>query len=392
MSARKQRSIGFRVLRGASLFVLLVAIAALVDGCAAFGYRASGERRVRVLHSPEWREGEFHNPQPIINDVWHSITAIFKPSKDARPHEPVSVAVVDAKLYATPPASGLRVTWLGHSSTLIEIDGIRVLTDPIFSERASPFGWIGPKRFYPPPLPLDQLPAIDAVVISHDHFDHLDYGTIKALAHTNAIFIVPLGVGAHLAGWDIPAARIVELDWWQHTRIGEVEITCAPARHASGRTIVFDNDAKLWAGYALRGPAHAAYYSGDSGLFPALRQIGERLGPFDVTMIEVGQYNRAWPDWHMGPEQAVKAHQLLRGRLFIPVHWGLFALAAHGWTEPAERAIAAAQAAGVAIAVPRPGQSVEPSAPPPLERWWPTLPWKTGAEDPIVSSQMNDAN
>jgi L-ascorbate metabolism protein UlaG (beta-lactamase superfamily) len=376
--------------RGLLSFVALAIMAALLGGCAAFGYRASGERRARVLRSPEWREGQFHNPQPLINDVWRSITSLFKPSPDARPHEPVAVAVVDAQLYATLPASGLRVTWLGHSSTLVEIDGIRVLTDPIFSERASPFGWIGPKRFYPPPLPLDKLPAIDAVVISHDHFDHLDYRTIKALVRTNAIFIVPLGVGAHLAGWDVPAARIVELDWWQHTRVRDVEITCAPARHASGRTIVFDDDAKLWAGYALRGPAHAAYYSGDSGLFPALRQIGERLGPFDVTMIEVGQYNRAWPDWHMGPEQAVKAHQMLRGRLFIPVHWGLFALAAHGWTEPAERAIAAALAAGVAIAVPRPGQSVEPSTPPPLERWWPKLPWKTGAQDPIVSSQMGD--
>ncbi len=152
-------------------------------------------------------------------------------------------------------------------------------------------------------------------------------------------FIVPLGVGAHLAHCGVPAARIVELDWWQHARIGNIEIHCVPSRHASGRTL-FDKDATLWAGYALVGPSHRAYYSGDSGLFPALREIGTKFGPFDVTMIEVGQYSKAWPDWHMGPEQAVEAHQLVHGRLFIPVHWGLLQLASHGWTEPAERALA----------------------------------------------------
>jgi L-ascorbate metabolism protein UlaG (beta-lactamase superfamily) len=148
-----------------------------------------------------------------------------------------------------------------------------------------------------------------------------------------------------------------------------------------------DDDQDLWAGYALIGPQHRVYYSGDTGLFPMMREIGARFGPFDLTMIEVGQYNRAWPDWHIGPEQAVRAHQLVRGRVLLPVHWATFTLAYHGWTEPIERALAAAKSAGVAIVAPMPGQSIEPSKPPAVVRWWPKLPWRTGAQDPIVSSQ-----
>jgi L-ascorbate metabolism protein UlaG (beta-lactamase superfamily) len=163
---------------------------------------------------------------------------------------------------------------------------------------------------------------------------------------------------------------------------------CTPARHASGRTLL-DRDGTLWAGYALVGSTRRAYYSGDTGLFPALDEIGAKLGPFDVTMIEVGQYNRAWPDWHIGPEQAVRAHGMLRGRVMLPIHWGLLTLAMHGWTEPIERAFAAGKLAGATLVTPRPGQSIEPEALPPPERWWPPLPWKTAAEDPIVSTKMD---
>ncbi len=201
-------------------------------------------------------------------------------------------------------------------------------------------------------------------------------------------FIVPLGVAAHLLAWGIPKERIVELDWWADTHVGDLDIVCSPARHASGRT-VWDKDATLWSGWALIGPRHRAYYSGDTGLFPAMKEIGAKLGPFDVTLIEVGQYNAAWPDWHIGPEQAVTASQWLQGRVLIPVHWGLFTLAGHTWTEPIERVVAAGQAQGTTVLTPRPGQSVEPEAPVGIERWWPTLPFKTGAEDPIHSTQVD---
>ncbi len=200
-------------------------------------------------------------------------------------------------------------------------------------------------------------------------------------------FIVPLGVGADLVRWGVREDSITELDWWEHVDIRSLTVVCTPARHASGRHL-FDKDAKLWAGYAFITGKHHVYFSGDTGLFPALRDIGFRLGPFDLTMIEVGQYNAAWPDWHMGPEQAVRAHEMVRGRVMLPVHWGAIALAAHGWTEPIERVLVAAKAAGVTVIAPRPGEPVEPSAPPELVRWWPEVPWKTAAERPVVSTQV----
>jgi L-ascorbate metabolism protein UlaG (beta-lactamase superfamily) len=381
------RGVMARGARWAGLLLALALVVTVASAWTAMGHGAEGARRARMERSPEWKDGHFENPQPLVNDAWGSLTGMMGASPDVGPKQPVSTVAGDRQRFETPPASGLRVTWLGHSSVLVEIDGYRILTDPVWSERASPLGWVGPRRWFAPPIPLGELPAIDAVVISHDHYDHLDRGTIVAMKDWNTPFIVPLGLGAHLASWGVPEARIIELDWWERTRVGGLEIVSTPARHASGRT-VFDKDAKLWAGYALLGPKHRAYYSGDTGLFPAMRDIGERLGPFDVTMIEVGQYHRAWPDWHIGPEQAVLAHQWVRGRVLLPVHWGLFSLAAHGWTEPIERVLAAAGSSGQTVIAPKPGQSVEPSAPPPLERWWPDLPWKTGAQDPIVSTQL----
>jgi L-ascorbate metabolism protein UlaG (beta-lactamase superfamily) len=315
------------------------------------------------------------------------ITGLWSTSQVATPSDPLPVVTGDRSRFAAAPASGLRVTWFGHSSLLVEIDGRRVLVDPVWGPRASPLTWAGPGRWYEPPIALGELPVPDAVVISHDHYDHLDHSTIDAIRGWDTTFIAPLGVGAHLEYWGVPASRIRELDWWDRTRVQSLEIVCTPARHASGRTLI-DQDATLWAGYALLGTTHRVYYSGDTGLFPAMRDIGDRLGPFDVTLIESGAYGSAWPDWHLGPEQAVAAHGMVHGRVMIPVHWGLFNLAYHGWTEPVERVLAAAELADATIVIPKPGESVEPTRSPPVVRWWPTLPWQTAAEAPIVATMM----
>lgn len=367
-----------------SAFLLVV----VIDGWRAFGRGAEGARLERMVRSPQWQDGGFVNPQPILNNWERSLSDLFHGSSDASPRMPVVVDTIDPKRFATPPPDGLRVTWMGHSSTLVEVDGHRVLTDPMWGERTSPLEWIGPKRWFPAPIALDALPPIDAVVISHDHYDHLDFATITAMKDWDTTFVVPLGVGAHLEYWGVPASRIVELDWWERTKVKGLDIVCTPARHASGRFL--QRDQTLWAGWALVGPAHRVYYSGDTGLFPAMEEIGAKLGPFDLTMIETGQYGAGWPDWHLGPEQAVLAHRLVRGRLMLPVHWGLVTLASHGWTEPIERSLVAAKHDSVGITAPRPGQDFLARTPPPVERWWPDRPWKTAEEAPITASQIPD--
>ncbi len=367
--------------------LLLCVLAIVVDGWQAFGKAAEGSRRARMEQSPQWRDGQFHNPQPLFNDAWGMFAAMSHASGHITPATAPPSVTLDPQLLKQAPASGLRVTWFGHSSILIEIDGQRVLTDPMWGERASPVSWLGPKRWYPPAIALADLPPVDVVVISHDHYDHLDYSTIRAIKDWPTKFVVPLGIGAHLEYWGVSPMQIVELDWWEHTQVGGLAVVCTPARHASGR-VLFDNDAKLWAGWAFLGSKHRAYFSGDTGLFPGMKEIGERLGPFDVTMIETGQYHRSWPDWHIGPEQAVEAHQLVRGRVMLPVHWALLGLAFHGWTEPVERSVAEAERRQQTLLTPRPGESVEPTGPLKLARWWPEVAWETAQEHPIVSTQL----
>ena len=335
--------------------------------------------------SPHWREGRFHNPQSLWTDYPGALLSMLRRDPDSTPRTPVPVLHPTGTSLASAFREGLRATWLGHSTVYLEVDGVRILTDPVWGDRASPFTWVGPKRFYAPLIALEDLPVPQGVVISHDHYDHLDRATIRRMRHWDTQFIVPLGVGAHLEAWGVPRRRITELDWWEPTRVGDLELVCTPARHASGRWL-FDRDKTLWGGYAFIGPRHRVYYSGDTGMFAGFQDIGDRLGPFDLTMIEAGAYDRAWPDWHLGPEQAVRAHALVRGRTLLPLHWGLFDLAAHGWTEPVERVLAAARAAGTSVNILRPGDSFEPGLPAAPTPWWPALPWKTGLEAPIRST------
>ena len=371
----------------AVLAALAAAIALTLAGCQSFGEHASGERLAGMQRSPEWHGDQFQNPQPMWSDMHDALLHALAGGPDVEPTAPVPVVRTDPAALAVAPASGLRVTWFGHSSMLIEIDGVRLLTDPIWSERASPVEWIGPRRWYPPTIALDRLPPVDAVLISHDHYDHLDWATVVAMRAWKNVFVVPLGVGAHLQRWGIPPERIVELDWWQSTRVGALALTLVPARHASGR-LSARSDLTLWGGFALVGQQHRVYYSGDTGLFDAIGEIGRRFGPFDVAMIEAGQYDADWPDWHLGPEQSVLSALRVRAKALIPVHWGLFRLAHHGWTEPVERVLAAARCTDLPVITPRPGQSIEPTALKPGDstRWWPDARWATAAQKPIVAT------
>jgi L-ascorbate metabolism protein UlaG (beta-lactamase superfamily) len=381
-------------LRWLSRIVLALVVLAVLGGGTlwlvareAMGGDAAGERLARAERSPQWREGQFRNRLPRVDGPAGRMMRefLFGGSEHRSPDGPIPVVRRSRADYRTPPAGGLRVTWLGHSTMLLEIDGRRLLIDPVWGERASPFTFLGPKRFFAPPLALAELPPIDAVVISHDHYDHLDMPTVKALASRRVRWLVPLGVGAHLREWGIAERDITELDWWDTTQVRELTLTATPARHFSGRGLD-DAGRTLWVGWSIAGPAHRVFYSGDTALHDELVEIGRRLGPFDLTMVEVGAYDALWADVHLGPEQAVLAHQLVRGDVMLPVHWGLFDLALHGWTEPMERTLAAADSAGVRVATPRPGDMVEPAALAPPARWWPSTPWRTAAEAPALST------
>ncbi len=357
---------------------------------AATGTALEGSTADRIFRSANYRNGKFVNPlKPEDVPFWSTLWEFFKGVDHSVPTTPPPVIM--PKLRRVVSRDTLAVTWMGHSSTLVEIDGARILFDPVWSERVSPVSHVGPKRFHVPPVSIMDLPLPDAVVISHDHYDHLDRSTVISLAKRGARFIVPLGVGFHLRHWRIAPEVIAELDWWENLKVGDLTLAAVPARHFSGRSLVdADRDTALWAGWALVGPNHSAYYSGDTAMFPGIREIGDRLGPFDVTLIEIGAYNAAWRDYHLGPEQAVKAHQMVRGKLMLPVHWGTFNLALHAWTEPVERLTVAAKKAGIAIALPKPGQCIEDFDAPPNEKWWPALPWATAEEAPLISSRLDN--
>lgn len=341
--------------------------------------------------SPQWRDGRFRNRLPRIDGPMSKILRefFFGGSKHRKPRAPIVTEHRMSADYAAAPTTGLRVTWLGHSTTLLEIDGVQLLIDPVWCERVSPFSFAGPKRFFAPPLSLDQLPDVDAVVLSHDHYDHLDASFVRAMATRVKRWITPLGVGRHLRQWGVASAKIEELDWWDTTRLRDVTLTATPARHFSGRGLG-TTDRTLWSGWAITGPAHRVYYAGDTAMQREFEEISQRLGPFDLTMIEVGAYDPLWPDVHIGPEQAVRAHTLVRGGAFLPLHWGTFDLALHPWTEPMERVLAAGEREGVRVLTPRPGQMIEPTNAGPVERWWPEVPWRSAHDAPIVSTGMED--
>lgn len=333
------------------------------------------DARGRYLNTPPSRQP---NIARVLTALWTERGAV------TRPQAPVPIVPRRADDFLVAPADGLRVTWLGHASSLVEIEGLRFLLDPVWAERASPLGAIGPRRFHAPPLPLDALPAIDAVLLSHDHYDHLDAAAIRQLAGRRLQFIVPRGLGAHLARWRVPAAQVQETDWWDEVRIGGLRVVATPARHFSGRAWHFgDRDRALWCGFALIGAQRRLYYAGDSSYFGGFAEVGAALGPFDAAMIEIGAYSQAWPDVHIGPEAAVRAARDARAGVFLPVHWGTFDLAFHGWTEPIERALVAAAREAQPIAVLRPGAQWTPSDGASVDHWWPSLPWRTAEQYPL---------
>jgi len=363
---------------------------------SAFGKAPQGERLERMAASPRYVDGVFRNTLPTgtpgasrrEGSPVKAMGEFFFGGVQRVPPAPLP-ALDPRGVWTRPAETGLRATWLGHSTVLLEIDGVRVLTDPVWGERASPYGFAGPRRFQPVPVSIAALPRLDAIIVSHDHYDHLDYPTIVELAKLDVPFYTSLGVGAHLEAWGVRPERIVEMDWWDSQRLlgTGLQITAAPAQHFSGRGL--RRNATLWSSFALRGPRHNVFFSGDTGLTPEYSEITRRLGPFDLVMLEVGAFHPSWGDIHLGPENALAALALLGGGSFLPVHWGTFNLAIHAWDDPAETLSRLAGPRGVHLVMPRLGEATEPSRSERVDLWWRRVGHERAAEE---RSNADDAS
>ena len=352
----------------------LVAGVLLIKLSPQFGATPSGARLELMERSANYRDGKFQNPIPTpmgtATDMAKGGLDYFRGGQQRQPDAPLPALQLKREGFAGSNKQ-LRLAWLGHSTVLINIDGVVILSDPVFGKhRASPVPLFGPKPFpFTVDNPLEQLPPVDLVLISHDHYDHLDHRTVLRLKDRVRMFFVPLGVGARLEGWGVPLAKITELDWGEQGTHAGLTLTATPARHFSGRSAL-DRDGTLWTSWVIRGPRRRVFFGGDSGYFDGFKAIGKEHGPFDVTLLECGAYSKYWPTIHMLPEQTARAHLDLGGKLLLPIHWGKFNLSLHGWTEPAERLLAAAAEHGATVITPRVGAHVVPAEAAPVERWW----------------------
>jgi L-ascorbate metabolism protein UlaG (beta-lactamase superfamily) len=332
----------------------------------------AGVRLERIKASKQVHDGRFQN----IGGVKTDLKGLSPPlaadflfnGKQRAPHASLPSEDPHAA-WTHAPDSGLRVTWLGHSTLLLEIDGVRILTDPVFGERASPFSFAGPKRFHPVPVAIAGLPPIDVLLLSHDHYDHLCSASIRELAQRPLQVVTALGVASHLESCGMPPERIHELDWHEHIELPGVRFTATPAQHFSGRS-TFDRNSTLWASWVIETANHKLFFSGDTGLFDGLAEIGQKHGPFDLTLLEIGAWHPAWGNIHLGPENALIAHEMLRGKILLPVHWGTFDLALHRWDAPAEELFAFAQAKKTRLFLPKLGQALEPTRVQDSQPWW----------------------
>ena len=336
--------------------------------------RSKAVRLERIAASARWDGERFRNTHPAPRGepgVAMPALSEFLCGGDRRVPQAPLPSLNPLDTWTRAPDSGLRATWLGHSTVLLEIDGHRVLTDPVWGPRASPSRFVGPKRFQPVPVSVRELPPLDAVLVSHDHYDHLDYTTMRLMRRMDVPIVTSLGVGAHLESFGTAPERIIELDWWEQARIPDTDLvmTAAPSQHFSGRALQ-DGNKTLWSSWAIESPRHKVFFSGDTGLTPEYAEIRARLGPFDLTMLEIGAWHPAWGNIHLGPTNALAAHKLLGGGALLPVHWGTFNLALHPWDEPIETLLRLAPATDSRLILPRLGAPIEPTQDFSLDTWW----------------------
>ena len=355
------------------IFFAAVAITLFVNLSPQFGRGLSSDQKIEYASTGRFKKDEFLNDLPTVMDInyWKLIREVMASAPDRQPGKNVEVEQLDSLEIVNRAAEVTQLTWFGHSAFLLELDGKKILLDPMFGVSPSPHPWLGPKRYSKDlPIEIEQLPYIDAIILSHDHYDHLDYGSMQKLKDKVGAFYMPLGVGNHLLEWGVPGEKINELNWWETTMFGEIELVCTPARHFSGRGF-FDRATTLWGSWVIKGKREKIFFSGDSGYGPHFKEIGAQYGPFDLSLMECGQYNEDWRLFHMMPEETVQAALDLDSKLMLPIHWGAFTLAFHDWTDPAERVTKTAAELNMPISTPKIGEPVIVGATEyPQERWW----------------------
>ena len=353
-----------------AIFLLLLGAFLFLKLWPAFGGRASEEdRRDYAERAENYRDGKFYNDGDfqIVRETDRTDENIVS-TKGTIPEEklPVKTPSFDQRL----SDEEVRVTWFGHSSMLLQMHGMNILIDPVFSERSSPVSFVGSKRFSQPPISVEDLPSIDLLILSHDHYDHLDYNVIKEIDEKVDHYILPLGVENHLERWGVAEEKIQNMAWWEETTVNGLSIGCTPARHYSGRSLD-DQFATLWASWVFHDNYHKVFESGDSGYGDQYQKIHDKYGDFDFVLTDCAQYDVNWPEVHMFPEEAVQAVQTLGAKMAMPIHWGAFSLANHGWDDSVERFVSAGESAGLQVVTPYIGETVnlnylENS----MERWW----------------------
>ncbi|MCJ7582474.1 MAG: MBL fold metallo-hydrolase [Candidatus Aminicenantes bacterium] len=357
------------------IFLIIGSVAIFFYTAPQLGAKSSGVRLTRILQSPNFKNGKFQNSvkTPMStseNSIMKGMWKYFTGGENREPKKPLPTIPFDKNQFNKLENDSPVICWFGHSTVLIKLEDTIFITDPVFCERASMFPSFGPKRFeYENSYSIEDLPRIDAVIISHDHYDHLDYQAIKKLHPTVEKFFVPLGVAAHLEKWGVPVEKIVELDWWEEGQFDGFTLIATPARHFSGRGIT-DRFKTLWCSWVIKSEKSNIYFGGDSGFFPGFREIEEKFGPIDFTMMECGAYSQYWSTIHMKPEETARAHLELKGKVLMPIHWGKFNLSLHSWTEPVERLSAKKEMENIRLATPVIGEIYDLEKYVPTGKWW----------------------
>ncbi|MEM8508696.1 MAG: MBL fold metallo-hydrolase [Bacteroidota bacterium] len=356
---------------------LVLIYLAFVNFYPSFGGDVNKERQVLYETSQQFSEGKFMNTKREVPEAMRfskmlsvSRKFFFEKVENGRPKKDLEVQKIDSIALAD-HSGGTRLIWFGHSAFLLQMKGKNILIDPMLGPVPAPHPWMGSRRFnLDVPIAVKKLPKIDAVVISHDHYDHLDYDSIKKLKDKVDAYFVPLGVGVHLEAWGVDANNITEMDWWEETTFKSIQLVCTPAQHFSGRKFT-NGQSTLWSSWVITSDSTSLYFSGDGGYGPHFKQIGERYGPFDFAMMECGQYNKMWPDIHMFPEETAQAGIDVQAKTLMPIHWGAFKLALHSWTDPIERVSKKAQELQLPLVAPQIGEPIViDELPKPTTIWW----------------------